>query len=228
MLCAFNLGRSNLHGLTRTGSEVTKNRPSVYLEQSGAPESLRLACRGNAKIDWDGMRFAPEWASWGALRHRWRMWKWGISYGQGNDLILTTDETKEITTDFREKISQPCARLQKVWVLAVAASPRPTGDWQTASACQASSSELWQRGRTLWRTIQRTVERLTGKGLYSMDTLYTEGCWKGAESIIGDTLRAAHCLLRRKHSTYKLRHSRADGTVTHKAVVFLCRGETAG
>lgn len=54
------LGRSDLRGLTRTGSEVTKNRPSVYLEQSAAPESLRLACRGNAKIDWDGMRFAPE------------------------------------------------------------------------------------------------------------------------------------------------------------------------
>lgn len=77
--------------------------------QSGAPVLLCLVCRGNAKIDWNGTRFAPEWASWGASRRRWRMWKLGISYGQGNDLILNTDETKEIITDFREKIPQPCA-----------------------------------------------------------------------------------------------------------------------
>lgn len=108
------LGRSDLRGLTRTGSEVTKNRASMYLEQSGAPQLLCLVCRGNAKIDWNGMRFDPEWALRGASRRRWRMWKWGISYGQGNDLILNADETKEIISNFREKIPQPCAASHRL------------------------------------------------------------------------------------------------------------------
>lgn len=57
MLLISCLRRSDLRGLTQTGSEVAENRPAVYPEQSRAgwhfwdtPESFRSPCCGNARI----------------------------------------------------------------------------------------------------------------------------------------------------------------------------------
>lgn len=57
-------------------------------------------------------------------------------------------------------------------------------------------------------------------------------CRERAESIIRDALHPAHCLLRHKHSTHNLRHSREDSTVTYRNTFleqfFSCHSETYG
>jgi len=77
-----------------------------------------------------------------------------------------------------------------------------------------------QAERKALQRVIRTAERITGTQLPSMDSMYVQRCRKRAEGIIGDSLHPAHSLLRHKHCTYNLRHSRADSIVTHRTRFF--------
>ncbi|KAK0146755.1 hypothetical protein N1851_013962 [Merluccius polli] len=68
--------------------------------------------------------------------------------------------------------------------------------------------------RSLQRII-KSAERIIGTTLPSMDSIYSQCCWRRAERIIRDSLHPAHPLLKHKQCKYSLRHSRADSLITH-------------